>query len=110
MRKSLLPRASPDDPVVGNRRNPSLLSSWGWRNVPFPSSPLYLGCSPPKRDPGHTSGEEDVCVLDEGFHHTHHLDGGDRGQVQLHGVSERQGWFEASEKGFWGINPFGVHS
>lgn len=43
----MLPRASPDDPVVGNRSNPSLLSSWGWRNVPFPSSSLYQGCSPP---------------------------------------------------------------
>lgn len=39
-----------------------------------------------------TSREEYVCILDEGFHDSHHLNGGDRGQVQLHRVSEKQRW------------------
>lgn len=74
MRKCLPPGAFPGIPTVGNWSVPLLPSSWGWRNAPFSPPPFTLGCDP-ERGPGPTSREEGVCVLDEGFHHAHHLDG-----------------------------------
>ena len=100
MKKRLPCRASPGDPTAGIHSSPLCSSSWRWRNVPIPSAPLHPLLQPPEPGPGPTSREEGVRILDEGFHHANHLDGGHRGQVQLHRVSERQGWGRHQKKVF----------
>lgn len=110
MRKHLLCRASPGDPMVGNQSS-SHFPPPGDGEMSLSLPPHFtLCCSPPEGGPSPTSREEGVRVLDEGFHHAHHLDGGDRGQVQLHRISERQGWERHQKRVLGDMNPFGAHS